>query len=321
MSTTTLPANFAVLQEIEEREPHTYDKRTGLYLIQRRFAIVGGTDLWAANFTPLAQFAGVTIPASFQLPYTEDATGATMVTMLPVTRHVHDMAQKPDGTFCGVLSITYEGHACMMPESGKGNTTSTFNGVVSSHLAFGTKSEPITISFDKNADGDRIPIGTLGESEGTNRLVGNIRLVIVQNLTEVDYWKRFPLHATMTGLLNEDKWADPVSNAAGVTWAWDEGTWLYLGPENTENRDGTYTLQHQFEYDRRPMPNAPTTFYDHKFLWYTRQPQRVIINGVAQIIRVPVNPPTLATIYLTAGPTVALAHLFADLFRPLESLP
>jgi hypothetical protein len=114
--------------------------------------------------------------------------------------------------------------------------------------------------------------------------------------------------------------------------------WLSLGAQVSQNRDGTVTVQHQFEFDARPKPfdvtsttagNAPklfgASFYFHKFLYYHKKPDRVPYtdaNGVTRnkIVNTPTEPPVYATVYETAGPGVSLGYRFADLFLPVEVL-
>lgn len=333
MSTTTNPNPPVALRELEPREAATYDKRTGLYIIQRRWEI-RGLD-WAGAISAYGpDLAGISVPLTFTQIYTED--GVTPVTMVAVARHADKMAAKPDGTNFCYLTVTYEGHACLSPMSGTATTTAPngsgdgilFNGVVSGHMEFGTKSEQILVSFDRDATGQRKPIGTAGDVQGTNRLVPNVRMIIVQNMSEVDYYNRVPMIAGLVGLVNENLWEDPIIAKKGTYfYQWWEGMWLYLGAQVSQNRDGTMTLQHQFEFDARQKPVDPTSttagnvsplfgsaFYYHKYLWYAKQTKKKTLTSGEKMQAIPIDPPYYATIYETAGPYVALGYKFADLF-------
>ena len=294
------------------------------------------------------------IPPSYSL--VSPAWGVPF-TLWPVTRHAeylgHDKsANWPDGVVrehCN-LTVTYEGHVCLYPPSQVkggthcialegGSTTGAgfFNGVVASRFEQGTKSEQILVSYDLNLG---VPIGSPGycartaigpNNEGTNRLIPSCRWLITQNLQNCDYGVMEDIIQGLIGTVNESGWTDPVYGDP-----WWPGVWLYLGPQTVENRDGTYTLVHQFDYDLHDLEaeammtttGGAATWYSHKFAWYDLQESKVLVGaGIYKIRKTPIQPLRLSTIYPTAGATAvkdvngnlvesASEYMFADLFRP-----
>jgi hypothetical protein len=217
-----------------------------------------------------------------------------------------------------ILTITYEGHVCRYPPFNGSSMTTIgsvlFDGIVASHFEHGTKSEQILVSYDLDPQnpGSRLAIGDPNTAQGTNRLVPQVRWVIVQNLTEDDYLAQVPIINTLIGTLNDDNWPDPTYNPSGVMpqIMFPRGMWLYLGPEVTQNRDGTYTLQHKFDYDGIIIPSSLFTTTTegagdileiHRYLWYFLSEYKVPVGNIYKIQKRPTGDPQLSTIYLTAG--------------------
>lgn len=313
MPTTTTPGGFLVQQELEARDPAAYDKRTGLYTIQRRWLI--NVDWINTISLPLAgagkAAVGDAIPETFTITH-ED--GITPVTMVAVARNSEVVRAKTD-TLCAqaVLSITYEGHVCMQPSGGTTGAATPHNGVVAFHTEQGTKSEQILVSYDLDATDRRKAIGP--NNEGTNIFVPQLRLVIVQNVLAANYYTQMYAAQNITGMVNENGWRDPAFSVS-----WDEGIWLYLGAQQQQNRDGTITFTHIFDYDLHKMPEGTTTsgvpvYYGHKYLWYFLTELKEVIGGISKIVKRATGDPQLSKVYLVAGEAGApTTTQFANLF-------
>ena len=311
----TTQGSVITVKELEPLEPATYDARAGMYQIQRRFHVHLPWHL-AAALPSRAAPDGTTwpdsVPSGFSFVH---ADGATVIAMCDVQRSA---TQKKD--YESELTVTYEGHVCMWPKSEVGTTTAGafyHSGVMASRFEHGTKSERVTVSFDRDAAGKRLGIGP--NSEGANRYVPQVRWVITQNLTASDYGLMFFTIAALTGCVNEDGWKDPVYGSI-----WPAGLWLYLGAQSMENRDGTFTLQHQFDYEEKFVDDGVSTtagaaeYLRHRYAWFFEEEKRVVIGGVEKRQKRAVGPEQRSTIYESSD--IHAAHGFADLFAPGQFL-
>jgi hypothetical protein len=300
-------------RELEPRDPATHDQRSGVYIIPRRWHLHLPWD--QAVHMDFNSIPGLPIPNewSFQHP-----GSPAVVTMKAVARSAEYLKQDESN-----LKVTYEGHLCMWPDSTGATTTAgtgLFNGVIAGRFEQGTRSEHMLVSYDCDDQGKRKGIGAYGE--GTNRLAPTCRWLITQNLSESDYGWMSNVIQDLIGLVNEEDWTDPVF---GNKWA--EEVWLYLGPHATQNRDGTYTLVHQFDYDLQQLDAGATTaaspiWFSHRYPWHFVSDEIVEVEsagGVRKTVKRAVGSQQLSRIYRTAGSGVLNGRVFADLFRPVSA--
>lgn len=326
-STTAGPTAPHVVRELMP-DPFTYDKRTGLYNYKRHFLV---ESAWPERFlsaesAALCMSLGIFGAAPYSLGgfnITDSEMSWLTVAMYPVARTAKQLrhtANFPDDQ--AELAIEYEGHACMTSNGGPSTTAGPgdfYDGIVASQFEQGTQSAKIVLSYDVDSvTGKRLSIGW-PPGTGTNRYIPEVRWVIVQNIAEIDYGAHSLITQDLIGKVNELGWTDPI-------WGedHDEGEYLYMGPQTTQNRDGSYTLRHQFHVDTSEpddMYASSTTappYRWHQHLWYFLTSKSEVIPGstVKYIDKSPTGPQQKSTIYRTAGGP-GTTFLFEDLFKPV----
>lgn len=323
MSTTTTGTVY--VSELLLRDPPTYDEFTGMMQVRYRYRV--GLPMEEALMMPFDQTLMATGPDQIQrviginktLP-----TGANVpIWLVPVQRDVeeiqadHDDAGKPAQT---LMTVTYEGHLCLYPDLNAGTTdgdTNAFDGIFSVWHEDSEQTERIVLSFDVDDFGNRIGIGP--NNEGVNRSVPVSRLRVRQNISFTTYSAMRKCIQALLCKVCEEGWSVPRGGIA------EEGEYLYRPPQIVENRDGTFTITHDFERDNAvdEIPAAigttttgttPSVRRGHKARYYDEKTIKVAHpSGIYKEVKTAFGEEICRSIYLVAG--THTAYKFADLFR------
>jgi hypothetical protein len=201
------------------------------------------------------------------------------------------------------MSVTWEGKRVM----GERPDGIWFTGIVNSRFEQTARTDLMLLSYDRDDDGRRLGIGP--QNEGAHRFVGQMHWIITQNVSLADYHDRILTYQALIGRVNPEGWVDPVFGRA-----WEEGAWLYLGPQAAEPRGGAVTLQHVFDYD----PDR------HFHRWHYHREGRVTVEATSRVLKTALGDAQSSRIYLPCGVDEEMnpdgSPLFDDIWgRPAET--
>ncbi len=210
----------------------SYDALTGMYQITRTYQVNAEIATAIGDFTDTNIY-------SFTITHTDGAT----VTMREVARDATRIVggASPQSR----VVVTYEGHVL---------------GVIRPEGESGTRTEKILYDLSPAhyiaTSTGGVPSGIGPKNEGTNRYIPHSIWRVVHNVSSVYFYGTlWEIVSALNTCVNEDNWVFPTDTLIGSYW--DAGTWLYLGMQFTRNRDTTFTLIHQFDFDNIDYHNVP----------------------------------------------------------------
>jgi len=293
-STTAAPVGVKELEGLGLAP--RYDEHTLTLTLERRYHV--NADRERALAVPNdGGTAPDVIPMSLVLAEPVAGQRVTLYEVERVTRSIPGRPRECE------MTVAWEGKRCL----GERPDGVWFTGIVNSRFEQTARTDLALLSYDRDAHGRRLGIGP--QNEGAHRFVGQMHWLIVQNLRVADYHERVLTFQALIGRVNPAGWLDPVFGRA-----WEEGAWLYLGPQASEPRGGAVTLAHVFDYD----PDL------HFHRWHYHREERVTVAETSRVLKTALGEPQSSRLYLPCGVSEEMlpdgSPVFDDIWgRPSET--